>query len=98
RFSRDWSSDVCSSDLANDQMAPQMVSSRKRVMTMPLFVDLAIPFTVSNEEFWSASAKALAGNARHAPILREQHMLLVALTQQERSDERRVGKACRTRK
>lgn len=50
---------------------------------MPLFVDLAIPFTVSNEEFWSASAKALAGNARHAPILREQHMLLVALTQQE---------------
>src|SRR5690606_40765477 len=67
RFSRDWSSDVCSSDL---QGAPHVGEKRARVQLAPL--------------------------QRHRHARRRGPVRAVALGR-VRSEERRVGKECRSR-
>src|SRR5690606_40847612 len=90
RFSRDWSSDVCSSDLA--------------LFVVP-FLPLPNPAswiymllsTVTQIFYMSLVAAAYkSGDMSEAyPIMRGTPPLLVALV--SRSEERRVGKECRCR-
>src|SRR5690606_41167008 len=84
RFSRDWSSDVCSSDL---KIAFDLKSD-------------SIKLTIHNQTF-SAANKELP-NTYHPIILfgKSDHIIDVptfAIKNLSRSEERRVGKECRSR-
>src|SRR5690606_40558229 len=69
RFSRDWSSDVCSSDLTSDMLASLRDTHR--------FVQQ----NLKDEVFWAASMPCEIHGNDSIPI---------------RSEERRVGKECRS--
>src|SRR3712207_8241377 len=75
RYWRDWSSDVCSSDLI-----------------MPVTVDLPLvpPTAILLGAALNSSASSSGRFTRSAPSS-------VALTTSGRSEERRVGKECRSR-
>src|SRR2546430_6236777 len=80
RFDCDWSSDVCSSDLAG-------------VLTY-------IPDFKANLHFWGmgASASIFGGNKLSAAGKIAAEILQIAAGwEQDRSEERRVGKECRSR-
>src|SRR5690606_40810696 len=77
RFSRDWSSDVCSSDLLQQQLALGLVG-------------LQLPGQVRGEA-------EVAGQGGQAHALPAQGFAEAALLAPERSEERRVGKECRSR-
>src|SRR5690606_39868047 len=86
RFSRDWSSDVCSSDLGEDyaEIIIQAHAQMSRVAESaagPLSVGLA-----------SQSAPPLEsdGGESHAMLLARQ----LRASFEQRSEERRVGKEC----
>src|SRR5690606_39827869 len=76
RFSRDWSSDVCSSDL--DLVAPG--------------VEVTVPFPKNGLGTVSGTAFAAAYVAGSVALLRSYQPQLTP-----RSEERRVGKECRSR-
>src|SRR2546429_2694993 len=79
RCSRDWSSDVCSSDLTlNAWLAEEPPAERD---------------SVAPQVHDRAAARLL-----HVPKpLRVRSRMLLALLHQVRSEERRVGKECRSR-
>src|SRR5690606_40200695 len=82
RFSRDWSSDVCSSDLS---LAAAYVRLRENTCSLPVKPTLRECLYNSAKRYrieLSASV-VFAGNLRSR--------------QTERSEERRVGKECRSR-
>src|SRR5690606_40480422 len=87
RFSRDWSSDVCSSDLLREV---REVADRITVIRLGQVVGEASP-TASNEEL----ASLMVGRAveltvqKNAPTLGDESLV--------RSEERRVGKEWSTR-
>src|SRR5690606_41230505 len=80
RFSRDWSSDVCSSDL---KTAPLPLSAE---YISPNVIDKRMPETDAGDD-WSNGS------------IFKQNKLKIHLTQPltSRSEERRVGKECRSR-
>src|SRR5690606_39717044 len=87
RFSRDWSSDVCSSDLAEAQK-----------------VDRPSFHILHNEQLVNAAAKFDRGEQVEIRSLRgsrrqrfyEAAEAGLALPEEERSEERRVGTECRS--
>src|SRR5690606_40368788 len=93
RFSRDWSSDVCSSDLTFSGSSQSRVSGlpvftpqnpQERVHTFPRIINVAVP------------------SPQHSPIfgqLPEVQIVckLYLSTSPLRSEERRVGKECSSR-
>src|SRR5260370_31712523 len=82
RFKCDWSSDVCSSDLALDL--------RQRAGADPAAqVHLALRRTLQREP----SAPEIERGVRFLQKMRSEHHA----TAEERSEERRVGKECRSR-
>src|SRR5207302_7160535 len=81
RFSRDWSSDVCSSDLDRREAGSQQ---RKKGRLRPLQTEADLVVTASND-FFEVSVPRLAGIDAQ---------LLTRLAGW-RSEERRVGKECR---
>src|SRR5690606_40910055 len=86
RFSRDWSSDVCSSDLMpyspihDDDICAQLE---------PLLGVASVPATIVN---WCGdeAVSVQQWSAYFAELLGVEHEV-------ERSEERRVGKECRSR-
>src|SRR5690606_39819952 len=87
RFSRDWSSDVCSSDLGGVEVG-----------ALQLAVPPADAGGVDEPPCGAAQLDQLvdrvAGGARHRV---DQHPLLTRQAVQQRSEERRVGKEWRSR-
>src|SRR5690606_40507580 len=81
RFSRDWSSDVCSSDLQADEM----VRHYRTLLSHP---------SVQAITYWGISDEGWLG----APggLLRRDGSAKPAYTALHRSEERRVGKECRS--
>src|SRR3712207_7617740 len=80
RYWRDWSSDVCSSDLAEVYLG--LEATKERLRSLPLEQFRYVVF------------------ATHAHVDEENPMLSsirLTATERERSEERRVGKECRSR-
>src|SRR5690606_40044845 len=82
RFSRDWSSDVCSSDLE----APPTARTRR-------MYDL-LTYRFVQEVTQKETARRLGISPRH---LRREQQQAIRLLAEKRSEERRVGKECRAR-
>src|SRR5690606_40370359 len=80
RFSRDWSSDVCSSDLVGRQQIARALEGALGLVPLLLL------------ELRHAEAEPVVAGASRGHDLR-QHLLGLL----ERSEERRVGKECRSR-
>src|SRR5690606_39817849 len=82
RFSRDWSSDVCSSDLIEGNVSYMInKSANKSVRSTFKFLDQnGKPATI-----WANSVEASQGVSESQ------------ITARARSEERRVGKECRSR-
>src|SRR5690606_39594444 len=88
RFSRDWSSDVCSSDLLNKSKKIGSMKEYER------FYGFGAPITVNSVDI------GIDNNVLSADIT-QQYMLYEALRmffENGRSEERRVGKEWRTRR
>src|SRR5690349_21965053 len=88
RSLRDWSSDVCSSDLAHQGERRDLQRDRGR--PGPLAHHDVDPEVLHRE------VEHLLGGPRHPVDLVDEHHLALAQGG-ERSEERRVGKECRTR-
>src|SRR5690606_39381842 len=82
RFSRDWSSDVCSSDLVSGGGKSTLVTG-----VLERLVEREFQFCVIDPEgdYAELEDAVVLGDARQQPRLAE------------RSEERRVGKECRSR-
>src|SRR5690606_39515711 len=89
RFSRDWSSDVCSSDLGTCIIMENLIDSERRVntfslmMSLNMLVDYGDAFDFTPEEL-KAWLEAVGFKS-------------IAFQKFCRSEERRVGKECRSR-
>src|SRR5690606_39412461 len=87
RFSRDWSSDVCSSDLGLSGPAILQISSYwqpGQTLHINLLPHLDLPL-------WLAEQQAARPNSELKTLLAE------LFTKKMRSEERRGGKECRAR-
>src|SRR5207302_2896179 len=85
RFSRDWSSDVCSSDLWIILHAPQR-AIRASVLQCPEGASFIHFFRRGGESEADLQVRSACANLQFC-----------CLTPGERSEERRVGKECRVR-
>src|SRR5690606_40886930 len=94
RFSRDWSSDVCSSDLVERQRQHVLVGGLEG--HLELLLDLQQPVEVIGVAAVLAElgdlADALSYLAGHFRRIVDDDLVAAA-----RSEERRVGKECRSR-
>src|SRR5204863_3974147 len=81
---RDWSSDVCSSDLGARQAPPR---SPLRLGSVSVIDDVAEPAGVAAEAQWT-SRRSLSSASRAVCCARKRLFM--------RSEERRVGKECRS--
>src|SRR3712207_6963674 len=79
RYWRDWSSDVCSSDLTTDML---------RALSLALLTIVAAP---------SFAAEAPTGSTIVAQEQRHPQQTPKRDCERKRSEERRVGKECRSR-
>src|SRR5690606_39327166 len=88
RFSRDWSSDVCSSDLdeVGKRMAVVFIETKTETVTED---DVSVKKTEVIEEVINA--------ATIKEQLGKRFQITGLDSTQERSEERRVGKECRSR-
>src|SRR5690606_39887458 len=89
RFSRDWSSDVCSSDL----IANRLMDSIMQILKCLIRPDVNMPesIVVLKSNFKTVNSHVFAD------FCKNRKRLLICLTSQNRSEERRVGKECNTR-
>src|SRR5690606_40355682 len=94
RFSRDWSSDVCSSDLITAQEWEDIKVNKPEVAEQELdvFSDLVWEGVLNKVEF----IEHISPQQIHLFYLKEEHIHLIAI--KIRSEERRVGKECRSRR
>src|SRR5699024_11882054 len=86
RSKRDWSSDVCSSDLHAKALATLRTAYSKGITFKSSDLDSLINLASASEQPWQA-ARLLEGMLKHGMLARN-------ATSQERSEERRVGKEC----
>src|SRR5690606_39682159 len=95
RFSRDWSSDVCSSDLAflmyrRDRILREV--AEKRLRAIREYTELGSGFKIAMRDLEIRGAGSMLGRAQHG------HMQAVGYDLYcKRSEERRVGKEGRWR-
>src|SRR5690606_40248683 len=97
RFSRDWSSDVCSSDLS-----AHPICAAAGVANLKLIDDLGLVENAARvgAHFRTALGDALAGHAHVGEVRGDGLMAAVEFVEDRdarRSEERRVGKGCRCR-
>src|SRR5690606_40316869 len=85
RFSRDWSSDVCSSDLVSKKRVMAAAAASARASSAGSCTRTSVPKDVNRSVRNSSS-----GEAPHA------HSRKTAAQAASRSEERRVGKECRS--
>src|SRR5690606_39403188 len=93
RFSRDWSSDVCSSDLLNTSMR-DLYFKGKTYELLSLFFN-------RNENANAEQCPFLANEADVLKLRKAKNILIDKMAEPPslpRSEERRVGKACRSRR
>src|SRR5207253_6295125 len=96
RWPRDWSSDVCSSDLSLDSLSNNLVYVNGKSAS----TSISSHFIISNIKQWPPHVYRPA-RPRHLPLrpclhqLTPPHPLLPRFT--PRSEERRVGKECNSR-
>src|SRR5690606_40050937 len=85
RFSRDWSSDVCSSDLVQGIVDGELAG--RRVLRFPSQRQQRIVGEILNEifRFW---------RLKYLEVLNEKFHCRCWRRRQDRSEERRVGKEC----
>src|SRR5690606_41073911 len=81
-FSRDWSSDVCSSDLANKPGQPQVWDTAPN--------NTCFDWEIGDK----AATDALFAQAAHVTKLTVVNNRIVVNSMEGRSEERRVGKEC----
>src|SRR5690606_41123611 len=95
RFSRDWSSDVCSSDLTYAQNLPDSVVEGDQGFDMEvLATDLAGPWEISwGPDGWLWVTERIAGRITRIDPADGTKATAIEF----RSEERRVGKGCRAR-
>src|SRR5690606_41033303 len=84
RFSRDWSSDVCSSDLVEQAVA----AFERALLLTPERTPLLLSYAQAQILLADDNSLARAGRAVARVLSKEP---------QNRSEERRVGKGCRAR-
>src|SRR5690606_40884896 len=89
RFSRDWSSDVCSSDLHVSDCYTQTGWAQWRPQTHPPPAGNSMGKHGEKIIFWPSKKRADPGNDTPLAALRGSV---------RRSEERRVGKECRSRR
>src|SRR3712207_8139258 len=82
RYWRDWSSDVCSSDLTALQQLRHLRAAGATVVWQPFYLGYS-------ELAWAMQAMPAVFDPARSPAEREQLL--------GRSEERRVGKECRSR-
>src|SRR5690606_40371358 len=89
RFSRDWSSDVCSSDLAERLLKLVAIAAKAAVISLQL---------VQARDGRDNQSVRIAFNAGEVATLAALNRNLEAQSKRlRRSEERRVGKDCRSR-
>src|SRR5690606_40974860 len=90
RFSRDWSSDVCSSDLPILMKRASLTRAIRQPMhaRSPKEKPPLLPRFIRMLSFWRET---------HASILTEKSWKSLRMKLKLRSEERRVGKECRYR-
>src|SRR2546426_1423136 len=95
RLQGDWSSDVCSSDLQR----LEWVRGAKEASTLMAELDLARSVLAKEEAEFMRSGDAVSEAERKATDAEQALERLRAdqASQRERSEERRVGKECRSR-
>src|SRR3989440_7392754 len=94
RSDRDWSSDVCSSDLGHVE-AQELDAHRDR--QLPRDLGLADASRAGEQEAADGLARLAEARARHLDGGGECLDGFVLSEDHERSEERRVGKECRSR-
>src|SRR5690606_39542391 len=95
RFSRDWSSDVCSSDLG-ERYAEKMLLVQQQILPIKL-LDFNISKTINGAELkWVTASET--NNNYFEPERSIDGKIFNSLGKVKgRSEERRVGKECRAR-
>src|SRR5207249_8055726 len=88
RSKRDWSSDVCSSDLVDSGVVRSSTGYVFNFVNRS--VDIAHPADINQKAFLLYALASAGGRDAAAVPVR-------ALFEQQRSEERRVGKECRAR-
>src|SRR5690606_39775240 len=108
RFSRDWSSDVCSSDLSghvdgfNDPMIDNK-DSKKRYRADQLIEDKIARYEKDGKSDKAVQLQKDLDDAINRDDLArlksiiEEHNIVCPISGTKRSEERRVGKECRAR-
>src|SRR5690606_40938768 len=91
RFSRDWSSDVCSSDLEFRILGMGLEIERKFLVTSDAWRAAATGSALLRQGYLSSNAKATVR------VRSKDDARAVLTLKGARSEERRVGKACRSR-
>src|SRR5690606_39471027 len=93
RFSRDWSSDVCSSDLSKIAGRPHCDHQKEYNYHQPSFLRHSTNLSVSTPA--QAASEYTIEPVKCGNTVRFRHCRIVERSIQERSEERRVGKVCR---
>src|SRR5690606_41074727 len=91
RFSRDWSSDVCSSDLLPESPASAVVGTGSRT------VEGVEPGGARSADPTGTRIRLLDALSSRSPRTPEQVAALSGLAVDRRPEERRGGKECRAR-
>src|SRR5690606_40173178 len=92
RFSRDWSSDVCSSDLDSSRIAVMKAQDNGFDLAGSVLAsDAYFPFRDGVDTAAEAGVSAVV---QPGGSIRDEEVIAAA----DRSEERRVGEECRTRR
>src|SRR5207302_5516823 len=93
RFSRDWSSDVCSSDLSGVRRLPTREEIVLASVSMKELLEAGVHFGHQTRR-WNPKMKRYIYGGRNGIYIIDLHQTLKLF----RSEERRVGKECRCRR
>src|SRR5690606_41102199 len=91
RFSRDWSSDVCSSDLVDAGNAEAATAKARAGADYETFTSRYPGLTIGTDAVKARIEGALDAGADYVILY------VPGLAHDDRSEERRVGKGCRSR-
>src|SRR5690606_39746989 len=94
RFSRDWSSDVCSSDLFRAARRQVADSDYQHMQAQQNAAALELLARVTRQFILTLAAQEQLSLLQGAATLAQKNEALIS----ERSEERRVGKECRARR
>src|SRR5690606_40888031 len=98
RFSRDWSSDVCSSDLIDDESVLENLVIKPNIDTVK-YVPGAILWSVDKIDVTKSGMSKIIGSKIYKQItVRNVNTARKIFELMQRSEERRVGRESRNRR